>query len=232
MPRKGKISPEKKEKIVQRYLRGEMSLRKAAEIVGVDKATIRRWIRRYQAEGIFGLNVAEKDRGYSPELKERAVKEYLSGTGSQADICKKYRIRSTRQLRNWVKVYNAHGDFSSRKWSGGGSNMKQGRNTTQEERIAIARECIANGKNYGEMALKYQVSYQQVRTWTLRFEELGEAGLEDRRGKRKKDQTPRSELEKAQIEIEQLKHRLYLAEMERDLLKKLDEIERRDAFPK
>ena len=36
----------------------------------------------------------------------------------------------------------------------------------------------------------------------------------------------------AQIEIEQLKHKLYLAEMERDLLKKLDEIERRDAFRK
>ena len=33
--------------------------------------------------------------------------------------------------------------------------------------------------------------------------------------------------EKAQIEIEQLKHKLYLAEMKRDLLKKLDEIEER-----
>ena len=43
---------------------------------------------------------------------------------------------------------------------------------------------------------------------------------------------PRTELEKAQIEIEQLKHKLYLAEMERDLLKKLDEIERREAFRK
>ena len=82
------------------------------------------------------------------------------------------------------------------------------------------------------MVLKYKVSYQQVRTWTLRFEEMGESGLEDRRGKRKKDQAPRTELEKAQIEIEQLKHKLYLAEMERDLLKKLDEIERRDAFRK
>ena len=41
--------------------------------------------------------------------------------------------------------------------------MKQGRETTQEERIQIARECIASGKNYEEMALKYQVSYQQVR---------------------------------------------------------------------
>ena len=110
--------------------------------------------------------------------------------------------------------------------------MKQGRDTTQKERVRIVKDCLASGKNYGEMALKYRVSYQQARAWTLRFEEMGEAGLEDRRGKRKKDQAPRTELEKAQIEIEQLKHRLYLAEMERDLLKKLDEIERRDAFRK
>ncbi len=110
--------------------------------------------------------------------------------------------------------------------------MKQGRETTQDERIKIVRDCIASGKNYGEMALKYEVSYQQVRSWTLRFEEMGEAGLEDRRGRRKKDQIPRTELDQAQIEIEQLKHKLYLAEMERDLLKKLDEVERRDASQK
>ena len=54
--------------------------------------------------------------------------------------------------------------------------MKQGRETTLEERIQIIRECIACGKNYGEMALKYRVSYQQVRSWTLRFEQMGEAG--------------------------------------------------------
>ena len=110
--------------------------------------------------------------------------------------------------------------------------MKQGRDTTQEERLEIAKDCLASGKNYGEMAQKYKVSYQQVRTWTLRFEEMGEAGLEDRRGRRKKDQKPRTELEAAQIEIKRLKHQLYMAEMERDLLKKLDEIERRDASRK
>lgn len=110
--------------------------------------------------------------------------------------------------------------------------MKQSRNTTKEERLEIVKDCLASGRNYGEMALKYKVSYQQVRSWTLWFEELGEAGLEDRRGKCKIDQTPRTELEAAQIEIEWLKHQLYLAEMERDLLKKLDEIERRDASHK
>lgn len=67
---------------------------------------------------------------------------------------------------------------------------------------------------------------------TWRGPELGEAGLEDRRGKRKKDQTPRTELEREQIEIEHLKHKLYLVEMERDPLKKLDEIERREASHK
>lgn len=66
--------------------------------------------------------------------------------------------------------------------------MKQGRETTKEERIQIAKECYASGKNYSEMALKYNVSYQQVRTWTFRYEELGGAGLGDQRGKRKKDQ--------------------------------------------
>lgn len=110
--------------------------------------------------------------------------------------------------------------------------MKQCRETTYEERVQIVRECIASGKNYGEIALKYQVSYQQIRSWTLRFEEMGEPGLQDRRGCRKRNQTPRNELERAQIEIEQLKRKLYLAEMERDLLKKLDEVERRDVFRK
>ena len=69
--------------------------------------------------------------------------------------------------------------------------MKQGRETTQEERIQIAKDCIASGKNYGDTAIKYKVSYQQARTWTLRFEELGErpvwrtAGVRGRRTRRR-----------------------------------------------
>ena len=105
--------------------------------------------------------------------------------------------------------------------------MTKGRETTQAERIAVAKECIDNGKNYGEVAIAYKVSYQQARSWTLKYIEGGEAALEDRRGQRKKDQQPRTELEQAQIEIEKLKHKLKMLEMENHLLKKLEEIERR-----
>ena len=110
--------------------------------------------------------------------------------------------------------------------------MKSARKTTQEERVRIAKECIENGDNYGEIAIKYQVSYQNVYSWVKKYRELGEAGLEDRRGQRTAQQEPRTEEERLRIEVAQLKHELYLARMERDLLKKLEEIERREAYRK
>lgn len=231
MPQKQKINAEEKERILIEYLDGQISLTEAAVQGTTTKSRIMEWARNYEEEGIAAF-LTHRQRVYSPELKLQAVKDYQSGGGSLSVLCKKYKIRSERQLSNWIKIYNAHGDFGLIKHSEGGSYMKQRRDTTQEERIQIAKECIASGKNYGAMSIKYNVSYQQARTWALRFEKLGEAGLEDRRGKRKKDQTPRTELEKAQIEIEQLKHKLYLSEMENALLKKLDEIERRDASHK
>ena len=110
--------------------------------------------------------------------------------------------------------------------------MKGTRKTTQEERIQIAKDCIENDSNYGLISVKYGVSYQQVRTWVFKYKELGEAGLEDRRGQLKREQAPRTELEKAQIENENLKRRLYLLEVENHVLKKLQEIERSDALDK
>ena len=232
MPHKQKLSPEEKNKLVRRCIKGEISQQQAAREAGVRVSSVEQWIARYEAEGLETFLPHEKNRVYSSELKLAAVREYLSGNGSYLQISKKYKIRSATQLKTWVKVYNAHGGFCSVTHSEGGSYMKQGRETTYEERVQIVKECIESGKNYGAMALKHRVSYQQVRTWTLRFEEMGEAGLEDRRGKRKKDQTPRTELEKAQIEISQLRHKLYLAEMENYLLKKVKELERRDASHK
>lgn len=231
MPHKQKLSVEEKVRIVRAINQAEISISEAAQMSGCRRGTVEAWVRNYELDGIDAF-LPHDNRVYPPEIKLQAVLDYLTGNEDSENICKKYHIRSKSQLKAWIKVYNNHGDFNSIKHSGGGSYMKQGRNTTQEERIEIAKECLESGRNYGKLAIKYNVSYQQVRTWTLRFEQLGEVGLEDRRGKRKKEQKPRTELEKAQIEIEQLKHKLYMTEMERDLLKKLNDVERRDAFRK
>ena len=155
MPQKQKLSAEEKAKVIEDYINNRISLSEAARRGGVARDTISQWARNYEADGMTAFMTC-KNRVYSPELKRQAVEDYLSGMGSQAELSKKYGLRNRRQLRNWLKVYNAHGDFNSRQNSGGGSYMKQGRDTTQEERIQIVKDCLASGKDYGEMALKLQ----------------------------------------------------------------------------
>ena len=156
MPQKSKLNAEEKVEIIRKYQQGEISLAQAAREASVETATIYRWSTRYEAEGAGGFLSYQKNRVYPSELKLKAVQEYLSGSGSLREISKKYKLRNERQLSNWIKVYHAHGDFNSVKFSGGGSYMKQGRDTTQEERIQIVKDCLASGKDYGEMALKLQ----------------------------------------------------------------------------
>ena len=230
MSRRKTITPEEKIQIAQDCIEGRISQTEAARRLGIDRTSIRSWIIKYEAEGSLGLTQAEKNRVYSEEMKLQAVLEYLGGEGSLREICKKYKIRSKRQLIDWIKVYNSGRNFKRK--TSGGSRMKNTRKTTQEERVRIAKECIENGDNYGEIAIKYQVSYQNVYSWVKKYRELGEAGLEDRRGQRTAQQEPRTEEERLRIEVAQLKHELYMTKMERDLLKKLEEIERREAYRK
>lgn len=105
--------------------------------------------------------------------------------------------------------------------------MTTGRDTTREERIQIVKECIAGGNDYGGTALRYQVSYQQVYTWTKKYREMGEAGLEDRRGHRAGTLPSRTPEEELKDRIAQLERKNYDLEMENAVLKKLKELERR-----
>lgn len=157
------------------------------------------------------------------ELKYQAVGDYLSGKGLLQVISKKYGLRDTKQLQNWIKMYNGHTELKSYT---GGSRMTKGRSTTYEERIALVKECIKNGYNYGEIAEKHKVGYQQIYTWVKKYKENGESALKDHRGRHKKDDIPQTEEEQLKLEVATLKRQLYLAQMENDVLKKLQELER------
>ena len=227
---RGKVSIEERLEAAKACAEGRMSQAEAARRLGVGVTRVGEWVARYKAQGVLAFRKQEHNAVYPEELKIKAVEEYMEGRLTQMDIAAKYGLRSTRQLHNWIIVYNSGKDFG-RKMSGG-SRMKHGRETTQEERIAIVRECLENRSNYGETAIKHNVSYQQVYTWVKKFKEFGEAGLEDRRGKKIASQEPRTELEDMKIKLAQLEHENYMLRMERDLLKKADELERRDAFHK
>ncbi len=62
--------------------------------------------------------------------------------------------------------------------------MTKGRATIFEERVEIVEYCIEHGRDYKETAQMCNVSYQQIRNWTVKYKEYGIDGLIDRRGKR------------------------------------------------
>lgn len=148
MPHKTKVAVATMVEACKTYIAGESSFTQIASRLGVDRASVRRWVGRYQSEGADGLIPQGRNRSYSPELKFQAVTEYLSGITSVTQLCEKYQIKSPFQLRHWIKQYNSHEEFKPRS---GGSRMTKSRKTTQDERKEIVQYCLKHEMNYGKL---------------------------------------------------------------------------------
>ncbi len=220
---RGKVSPEEKIAAAKLYLNGKGSIHQIARIYGVGKTAVRKWVRNYESMGVEAFN-SKKNKQYTAEVKQEAVREYLSGRGSLSAVCKKYGIRSESVLENWIRVYSRHGILKS--GTGRSAFMTKARETTFDERVEIVRYCIAHNDNYAETAEKYGISYQQARNYTLKYKARGVDALIDRRGKRK-DISEMTEEERLRAENKLLKAKLRRSEIEVLFLKKLEEIERR-----
>ena len=224
MGRKVKCSAEEKINAVKEYLDGKGSMNSIAKRLGVTFQTLKQWVNNYEAMGVDAF-MNRQNKHYPKVVKEQAVKAYLAGEGSHMDICKKYKIYSTRQLRQWMKKYNGHEELKA-SGTGGTVIMTKGRKTTFEERIEIASYCIAHDHNYAKTAEEFSVSYQQARNYTIKYENGGVDSLLDNRGKRKPEDSL-TEIERLRAELKLEKAKRQKAEMEASFLKKLDEIERR-----
>ena len=220
---KSKHSPASKIEAVQRWLSGKAGQVTIARSLNISIACLQQWIRNYESMGAEAFNPSFRKR-YSPELKNAAVQDYLNGVASLDSISKKYGIRSRSKLQVWIMQYNGHASFK-RLSDGGMSYMTKGRITTLDERIEIVSYCISHNMDYGKTIKQYGVSYQQIYGWIKKYEADGPDGLVDRRGKRK-DESRMTEVEKlrAQLKLKDAENRRL--QIENDVLKKLEELER------
>ena len=219
------IDYEQKLQAVTEYLQGQISQSKVAEKYGVKLSSFQTWLRKYNSEGADGLKKSNKYKQYPVELKYAAVSEYLSGSVSQQEICKKYKISSKTQLQRWILWYNGHRELKST-GSGGSNLMTKGRKVTFDEKVEIVQYCIAHGRDYQTAMRKYNVSYQQIYSWLRKYDNGGIDALVDRRGKAKPE-NELTDMERLRIENKMLEAKNIELEMEVRLLKKLQEIERR-----
>ena len=222
---KHKYSYEEKEKILQEYQTGVHGFRELCRIYGMGQSALKDWIRLYETFGMEGLRTGSTTTYYSKETKKAAVQDYLTHKLPVKEILEKYHIRSGTQLRHWIKKYNGHEELKA-SGKGGTVIMTKGRKTSFDERVEIVQYCVAHDHNYVETAAKFDVSYQQARNYTVKYESGGVEALRDRRG-RSKQAEEMSELERLRAENRILRAEKERAEMEVSFLKKLDEIERR-----
>jgi len=224
MGRRERFSVPEKMNAIEDYLTGKRGRNQICRDMKISDQSFSSWLHKYRKGGAEGLIIAKKNKIYLESVKIQAVKEYLDGRASQSEICRRYEISSHGILHQWIKKYNSHEKLKS-SGSGGRTIMTKGRITTFEERIEIVKYCIEHDRNYNETAEKYKVSYQQVRSWTVKYDEFGVDALLDRRGIRKAE-GELTELERLKAQNKLLEARNKRLEMENELLKKLEEIER------
>ncbi|WP_260302349.1 helix-turn-helix domain-containing protein [Schleiferilactobacillus harbinensis] len=106
--------------------------------------------------------------------------------------------------------------------------MTKGRKTTYVERIEIVQWTIAHGLVYSGAIERFSISYNQVYSWVKKFQEKGEEGLRDRRGQHKPE-SALDQVERLKLDNKRIQARNEYLETENALLKKLQEVERRDA---
>ena len=225
MSRRSKFTIEEKHAIIQEYLGLRKSQRDILREYKVDSHDLMRWIHRYKADGMAGLEDLHTQTRYPVEVKLRAVEECLGGHESVRSIARKYEVSSPSVLRKWVQKYTERGVVPSDQGTGG-RDMQKARRTTFQERVEIVRYCLDQSRSYNRAAMQYGVTYNQVYRWVHRFEAEGEEGLQDCRGRRRReeDRSPedlqRLDMKKLEIENERLR-------AENAYLKKLDELGRR-----
>ena len=224
MGRKSKYSKEIKVQACTDYLTGKKSTAQISIELNVNDKTVRRWVQFYELYGPQTFDHKKHNRSYSKEFKLQVVQEYLQGRESYQSLAIKYNIDNS-VAASWVKKYNNHMEL--RDYDPASEvYMKDTLKTTLEERIEIVKYCLSHDKNYKATCKKYSCKYAQLYYWVKKYEQSGEDGLIDKRGKRKKEEEL-TDIEKAQRKIARLERENEELRMRNELLKKVEEMERR-----
>ena len=230
MGRKIKYSKGLKIEIVKRYLKGESASSLANEY-GMPKSMAKKiihWARRYEILGEKGFEHSSTNQSYSKELKLQVISEYLNGVDSFEGLANKYNISKGEIVRQWIIKYNKGIEIKDYDPKGDVYTMKS-RKTTLEERLEIVNYVLANNNDFKGAADKYSVPYANVYNWVKKYNESGEDGLSDLRGRPSSKEPKRelSDIEKKDVEIEKLKQELKRKDMVIEVLKKNIEIQER-----
>ncbi|MDN6292833.1 MAG: transposase [Tetragenococcus halophilus] len=192
--------------------------------LNLNSAKFNFYVRKYKENGPTALISKVSNNQYSNNFKEEIAKEYLSTAISYRELAIKYDVPADTTVRDWVLKYTNGKENQSYSPKAEVYSMKT-RKTTLEERIKIVEDYMNNHLTYKEAAKKHQINYNNIYSWVAKYKKHGPAGLKDGRGSGK-DPEIQTDTEKLKTENEALQAKNKWLEMELEVLKKADQIER------
>jgi len=221
-----KHSAHELERYIQFYLEDGRSFRELSEDYGLllSNSTFNEKVLRYQEYGPSGIQSRSKNNHYTEDFKKTVVHEHITKGVPIRQLALKYNIPTHSTVRDWIIKYTKGEEIRSYTPKPEVYTMK-GKKKSQEEKIEIVKDCLANGLSYKDTAEKFQVSYNNVYSWVQKYKKHGPDGLIDGRGRGKPDTIQTAE-EKLRAEMAALKARNEYLETENAALKKLEEVER------
>lgn len=168
MGRKSKFSQEERVSMCKDYLEKGMRFKDITIKYGVSDSGLYQYINRFRIHGVHGLKeVGNRNRSYTKEFKAKIIDKILEGNSIEY-LSAKYLLPST-VVTKWINQYNKGiiNDYIPR---GEIYTMKSPK-LSDEKKMAIARECIDNGKNYKETCVKYGVKYSNLYSWVSKYQD-------------------------------------------------------------
>ena len=140
-----KLTRDQKKEIYKKSKNGE-SARSLAKIYGVNKEIVHYLISLIDVHG-YGVIRDNKNRYYSPKLKEEIINKVLVENQSMRLTAIEYGLPSTGMLSNWIKSYKDNGCVIVEK--------RRGRTSTMINK----KEKGKYNKNYNEMTSDEKVKF-------------------------------------------------------------------------
>jgi len=175
-------------------------------------------------------------------LRDRRATEAIPGSlrnkSSKSMIGRNFPLKDSRQkhqiassvIAGWMEIWDNGEKFDDYHLYPGVYAMAF-RKATVEEQLEIVQWVIDHELNYTAAAAKFELKYATIYQWTQRYLQEGKEGLNRQRGRKPKqvvDPSLLTETQRLQLELEELKKLNYRLDLENRVLKKKQEIERRN----
>ncbi len=117
---------------------------------------------------------------YSFEFKKKVVVAYLNGEGGEDFLASKFNVASPRQIKVWVKSYQAFGDE-------GLIRSRKKKDFSFEYKLHVVELYLSSEVSYQDLALQEKINNPaQICKWVNDFREVGPDALRPHKKGRKK----------------------------------------------